>query len=83
MEAEVRSALTQHDALNDRVSSIITPPTSRGVATTARCLSLIPPTAVLNWGYNAWGEKYPPYDLDNAVPEHIAPYAACLVLRQT
>ena len=27
---------------------------------------------MLNWGYNAWGEKYPPYDLDNAVPEHIA-----------
>ncbi len=25
-----------------------------------------------NWGYNAWGGKYPPYDSDNAVPEKLA-----------
>ncbi|RED96589.1 agmatine deiminase family protein [Marinoscillum furvescens] len=25
--------------------------------------------AIVNWGYNAWGEKYPPYDLDNKIPE--------------
>lgn len=23
---------------------------------------------ILDWGYNAWGDKYPPYDLDNQVP---------------
>ncbi|MFG0306076.1 MAG: agmatine/peptidylarginine deiminase [Phycisphaerales bacterium JB040] len=28
--------------------------------------------AVVNWGYNAWGGKYPPYDLDDAVPVRIA-----------
>jgi agmatine deiminase len=28
--------------------------------------------ALIDWGYNAWGEKYPPYDLDNAIPKHIA-----------
>ena len=28
--------------------------------------------AVINWGYNAWGNKYPPWDLDNRIPEHIA-----------
>lgn len=28
--------------------------------------------AVTNWDYNAWGGKYPPYDLDNAVPRRIA-----------
>jgi agmatine deiminase len=28
--------------------------------------------AITNWGYNAWGEKYPPFDLDNAVPARIA-----------
>ena len=73
MEAEVRSVLTQHDALNDRVEFHHHPayePWCRDhgpvfvVNDTQR--------AVLNWGYNAWGEKYPPYDLDNAVPEHIA-----------
>ena len=24
--------------------------------------------AACDWGYNAWGEKYPPFDLDNAIP---------------
>ncbi len=28
--------------------------------------------AIVDWGYNAWGGKYPPYDLDDAIPEHIA-----------
>jgi agmatine deiminase len=26
----------------------------------------------LNWTYNAWGGKYPPFDLDNAIPEALA-----------
>ena len=34
---------------------------------------LINPTAaikkvIVDWGYNAWGNKYPPYDLDDVVP---------------
>lgn len=28
--------------------------------------------ALTDWGYNAWGDKYPPYDLDNQVPARIA-----------
>lgn len=28
--------------------------------------------AIVNWGYNAWGEKYPPYDLDNQIPAKIS-----------
>jgi len=27
---------------------------------------------VVNWGYNAWGGKYPPYDADDALPARIA-----------
>ena len=30
--------------------------------------------AIVDWGYNAWGNKYPPYDLDDAIPQHIARY---------
>ncbi len=30
------------------------------------------PLAVVDWGYNAWGNKYPPYDLDDQVPQHVA-----------
>ena len=29
-------------------------------------------TAIVDWQYNAWGEKYPPFDLDNKVPAKIA-----------
>jgi agmatine deiminase len=28
----------------------------------------------LDWKYNAWGDKYPPYDLDNRVPAGMAEY---------
>ena len=28
--------------------------------------------AINDWGYNAWGDKYPPYDLDDVVPTRIA-----------
>ncbi|MEP6664273.1 MAG: agmatine deiminase family protein [Verrucomicrobiota bacterium] len=28
--------------------------------------------AVVDWKYNAWGGKYPPFDLDDAVPQHVA-----------
>jgi len=30
--------------------------------------------AVVDWGYNAWGGKYPPHDLDDEVPRHVAEY---------
>lgn len=30
------------------------------------------PKAIIDWGYNAWGEKYPPYDLDDVIPTKIA-----------
>jgi agmatine deiminase len=28
--------------------------------------------AIVDWGYNAWGNKYPPFDLDDAVPQHVS-----------
>jgi agmatine deiminase len=28
--------------------------------------------ALTDWDYNAWGDKYPPYDLDNKIPPSIA-----------
>jgi agmatine deiminase len=28
--------------------------------------------AVVDWGYNAWGGKYPPFDHDDAVPRQVA-----------
>jgi agmatine deiminase len=31
-----------------------------------------PSLAIVDWDYNAWGWKYPPFDLDDAVPSEIA-----------
>jgi len=31
-----------------------------------------PQAAIVDWGFNAWGGKYPPYDADDAVPTRIA-----------
>ncbi len=31
-----------------------------------------PKVAVVDWDYNAWGNKYPPFDLDEVVPTRIA-----------
>jgi len=28
--------------------------------------------AIVDWDYNAWGGKYPPCDLDDAIPQHVA-----------
>ena len=28
--------------------------------------------AIVDWGYNAWGGKYPPFDRDDEVPQHVA-----------
>ena len=30
------------------------------------------PPALVDWEYNAWGGKYPPFDLDNLVPGQVA-----------
>ena len=30
------------------------------------------PKAVVDWNYNAWGGKYPPYELDDVIPTRIA-----------
>ena len=30
------------------------------------------PLAIVDWGHNAWGGKYPPFDLDDVVPTRVA-----------
>ena len=30
------------------------------------------PKVIVDWNYNAWGNKYPPYDLDDVIPTFIA-----------
>jgi agmatine deiminase len=37
--------------------------------------------AVVDWGYNAWGGKYPPFDADDAVPSRVAEALALPLFR--
>jgi agmatine deiminase len=54
------------------------PPTGRegwgegGLSRAATAVDIRDTLAVVDWGYNAWGGKYPPFDLDDAVPQHVA-----------
>jgi len=38
-----------------------------------------PKLAVVDWDYNGWGNKYPPYDLDEVAPTRIAETLRCPV----
>jgi agmatine deiminase len=73
MEAEVCTILKTHDALNANVEFF------HHRAYEPWCRDHGPvfvknktTRAVINWEYNAWGEKYPPFDLDNDIPTQIA-----------
>ena len=39
---------------------------------TRRAVRRVRPLAVVDWDYNAWGNKYPPFDLDEVVPTRVA-----------
>ena len=38
------------------------------------------PKIILDWGYNAWGNKYPPFDLDDDIPTKVAAYLGLAVV---
>jgi agmatine deiminase len=38
-------------------------------------------TAIVDWGFNAWGGKYPPWDADDAVPTRVAEELSLPVFR--
>ncbi len=73
MEAEARAVLEQYDALNAIVEFYHHPAYEPWCRDHGPVFVKNESTrAVLNWDYNAWGDKYPPYDLDNQIPAHIA-----------
>lgn len=37
--------------------------------------------AIVDWGYNAWGNKYPPYHLDDVIPTKIGEHFGLRVFR--
>lgn len=77
MEDSVRALLSQHGTPLDRVQFHHFPayePWCRdhGPIFLVRDQNGRHDRAIVDWAYNAWGGKYPPYDLDDAVPQHVA-----------
>ncbi len=77
MEAWVRGLLTKHGTPLERVHFHHFPayePWCRdhGPVFLVRERAGQHERAVVDWRYNAWGEKYPPYELDDAIPQHVA-----------
>ena len=33
--------------------------------------------AIVDWGFNAWGGKYPPFDQDDVIPTRVAEALEC------
>ena len=58
---ELLDVATNDAWLRDYGPTFLTPPAGQ-------------PPALVDWQYNAWGGKYPPFDADNAVPRQIAEY---------
>src|SRR5436190_17700651 len=52
---------------DDRWSRLVPEPGRSG-----RCESAPAPLAVVDWDYNAWGNKYPLFDLDEVAPTRVA-----------
>lgn len=74
-EKVVRGFLTQHRARHEHVTFHHIPinePWCRDHGPIFLTRAEEPRALVLDWDYNAWGWKYPPFDDDNAVPTRIA-----------
>jgi agmatine deiminase len=76
MEASVRTLLTDEGADTGNVFFHYHPTNDawcrdHGPIFVQRAADGAVEEAILDWGFNAWGGKYPPYDLDDAIPTQI------------
>lgn len=72
-EAEVRGYLSMRTRSQVRLVRIPTnEPWCRDHGPVFITRDKSPQLAVLDWTYNAWGGKYPPFDLDDQVPVRVA-----------
>lgn len=72
-EAEVREVLKDLPA--DRITYFEIPtnePWCRDHGPIFLTRAAAPQLAIVDWGFNAWGGKYPPFDFDDAVPTRVA-----------
>jgi agmatine deiminase len=74
-EALVRTHLAKAHAYSDHVTFFHIPtnePWCRDHGPIFLTRKETPKMAIVNWGYNAWGWKYPPFEDDDAVPTRVA-----------
>lgn len=76
MASEVRRRLAAHDVPDGRVflhhhATNDAWCRDHGPVFVQRTVDGVPEEAIVDWGYNAWGGKYPPFDLDDAVPTRV------------
>jgi agmatine deiminase len=74
-EAEVRELLSKHRARTEHVTFHQIPtnePWCRDHGPMFLTRNEEPRLAVVDWDYNAWGWKYPPFDDDDEVPTRVA-----------
>jgi len=72
-EAEARDVL--HGLPMERISFNLVPtnePWCRDHGPIFLTRDIDPKLAVVDWDYNAWGNKYPPFDLDEVAPTRVA-----------
>jgi len=80
MEGEAREILGQRDALGERVEFHHIPTDDAWIRDTGPIfITRSPdvedersPIAIIDWLFNSWGGKYPPFDQDDVIPQRIA-----------
>ena len=72
MERSARDILMQHDVPMDRVKFFHHPTNDAWCRDHGPAFLINPdsrqPKVIVDWGHNAWGGKYPPFDLDDVIP---------------
>ncbi len=83
LKAFIEASLPEYDINPDQIKILVNPTNDAWCRDHGPAFLINPTTQqrmIVNWGYNAWGGKYPPFDADNQLPVHIAqhrqlPYA--------
>ena len=76
MENAAKEILQRHDVSLERIRFFHHPTNDAWCRDHGPAFLINPesrqPKVIVDWGHNAWGGKYPPYDLDDIIPSLIA-----------
>ena len=75
MEARAHAILMQHEVSMERIRFFHHPTNDAWCRDHGPAFLINPdsrqPKVIVDWGHNAWGGKYPPFDLDDVIPSLI------------